>query len=93
VDIRSRANTTRGLNFDHKIKPRAHKGGVRIGKTPKKLVSICCLQCRETKADTLKATEANRRRGPGARAKVRSRRINLEGNPHAQEINVSQLPV
>jgi hypothetical protein len=24
---------------------------------------------------------------------VRSRRINLEGNTHAQEINVSQLPV
>jgi hypothetical protein len=27
------------------------------------------------------------------REKVRSRRINLEGNTHAQEINVSQLPV
>jgi hypothetical protein len=25
-----------------------------IGKTPKKLDSICCPQCRETKADTLK---------------------------------------
>jgi hypothetical protein len=24
---------------------------------------------------------------------VRSKRINLEGNTHAQEINVSQLPV
>jgi hypothetical protein len=47
----------------------------------------------ETKADTLKATEANRRRGPGTREKVRSERINLEGNTHAQEINVSQLPV
>jgi hypothetical protein len=66
---------------------------MRIGKTPKKLASICCLQRRETKADTLKATEANRRRGPGTREKVRSRRINLEGNTHAQEINVSQLPV
>jgi hypothetical protein len=43
VDIRSRANTTRGLNFEHMIKARAHKGGVRIGKTPKKLDSICCL--------------------------------------------------
>jgi hypothetical protein len=43
------------------IKARAHKGGVRIGKTPKKLASICCPQCRETKVDTLKATEANRR--------------------------------
>jgi hypothetical protein len=42
VDIRSRANTTRGLDFDHMIKVRAHKGGVRIGKTPKKLASICC---------------------------------------------------
>jgi hypothetical protein len=36
------------------IKSRAHKGGVRIGKTPKKLASICCPECRETKADTLK---------------------------------------
>jgi hypothetical protein len=44
-------------------------------------------------ADTLKATEANRRRGAGTREKVRSRRINLEGNTHAQEINVSQCPV
>jgi hypothetical protein len=42
VDIRSRANTTRGLDFDHMIKARAHKGGVRIGKTPKKLAIICC---------------------------------------------------
>jgi hypothetical protein len=50
-------------------------------------------QRRETKADTLKATETNRRRGPGTRDKVRSKRINLEGNTHAQEINVSQLPV
>jgi hypothetical protein len=38
-------------------------------------------------------TEANRRRGPGTREKVSSRRINLEGSTHAQEINVSQLPV
>jgi hypothetical protein len=29
--------------FEHMIKARAHKGGVRIGKTPKKLASICCL--------------------------------------------------
>jgi hypothetical protein len=36
------------------IKARAHKGGVGIGKTPKKLDSICCPQRRETKADTLK---------------------------------------
>jgi hypothetical protein len=27
---------------------------MRIGKTPKKPDRICCLQCRETKADTLK---------------------------------------
>jgi hypothetical protein len=93
ADIRSRANTTRGLSFDHKIKASAHKGDMRIGKTPKKLASICCPQHEETKADTLKATKANRRRGPGTREKVRSKRINLEGNTHAQEINVSQLPV
>jgi hypothetical protein len=45
---------------------------------------------RETKTGTLKAPEANRKRGPGTREKVRSKRINLEGNTHAQEINVSQ---
>jgi hypothetical protein len=33
---------------------RAHKGGMRIGKTPKKQDNICCLQWRETNADTLK---------------------------------------
>jgi hypothetical protein len=33
---------------------RAHKEGMKIGKTPKKLDSICCPQRRETKADTLK---------------------------------------
>jgi hypothetical protein len=33
---------------------RAHLGGMSIGKTPKKLDSICCHQCRETNADTLK---------------------------------------
>jgi hypothetical protein len=36
------ANTTMGLDFEHMIKARAHKGGVRIGKTPKKLSGICC---------------------------------------------------
>jgi hypothetical protein len=45
------------------------------------------------KADTLKATDANSKRGPGTREKVRSKRINLEGNTHAQEINVSQCPI
>jgi hypothetical protein len=81
------------MNKKKKIKARAHKGDMRIGKIPKKRDSICCPQHRETKADTLNATEGNRRRGPGTREKVRSRRINLEGNIHAQEINVSQLPV
>jgi hypothetical protein len=33
------------------------------------------------------------KRGPGTREKVRLKRINLEGNTHAQEINVSQCPV
>jgi hypothetical protein len=74
-------------------KARAHKGGMKIGKTPKKLASICCPQHRETNADTLKATEANRRREPGTREKVSLRRINLEGNTQVQESNVSQLPV
>jgi hypothetical protein len=41
----------------------SHKEGVRISKTTKKLASICCPKLRETKADTLKATEANRKRG------------------------------
>jgi hypothetical protein len=36
---------------------------------------------------------SNRRRGPGTREKVSSRRINLEGNTHVLESNVSQLPV
>jgi hypothetical protein len=40
-----------------------------------------------------KATEANRRRGSGTREKVSLRRINLEGNTHVEEIDVSQLPV
>jgi hypothetical protein len=44
---------TRPLLWSHD-KASAHKGGMRIGKTPKKLDSICCPQCREIKADTLK---------------------------------------
>jgi hypothetical protein len=72
---------------------RKHKGDMRIGKTPKKLDSICCPQCKETKADTLKATEANRRRGPGTKEKVSSRRIKLEGNTYVQKSSASQLPV
>jgi hypothetical protein len=35
MDFRSRANTTKELDFDHMMR-RAHKGGMRIGKTPKK---------------------------------------------------------
>jgi hypothetical protein len=51
VDIRSRANTTRGLDFEHMRKARAHKGGVGRGKTPEKLASICWPQHWETKAE------------------------------------------
>jgi hypothetical protein len=36
----------------------------------------------QTKADTLKATEANRKKGPRTREKVRLKRINLEVNTH-----------
>jgi hypothetical protein len=75
VDTRSRANTIRVWHFDHKIKASAHKGDMRIGKTPKKLASICCPQHRETEEDTLKASEANRKRGPGTREKCRSKRL------------------
>jgi hypothetical protein len=49
VDIRSRANTTRGLDFEHMIKARAHKGGERIGKTTKKLASIVALNAEKLK--------------------------------------------
>jgi hypothetical protein len=35
VGIRSKANTIMGLDFEHMIKALAHKGEVRIGKTPK----------------------------------------------------------
>jgi hypothetical protein len=49
----------------------AQKGDMRIDKTSKNLASICCPQCSETKADTLKVTEANRRRGPGSKGNVR----------------------
>jgi hypothetical protein len=62
-----------GLDYEHMIQARAHKEGVRIGKTPKNLASICCPQCKETKTDTLKATEANRRREAGPREKFRSK--------------------
>jgi hypothetical protein len=50
VEVRGKQNkvkqkcvhTTMGLDYEHMIKARAHKGGVRIGKTPKKLASIRC---------------------------------------------------
>jgi hypothetical protein len=45
------------------------------------------------KTGGLKRSAVNRKRGPGTREKGRSKRINLEGNTQAQEINVSQLPV
>jgi hypothetical protein len=40
---------TRGLGFEHVIKALAHKGGVRIGKTPKKLASIVALNAEKLK--------------------------------------------
>jgi hypothetical protein len=43
-----------GIGLWSHDKARAHKGGVKIGKTPKKLDSIFCPQRRETKADTLR---------------------------------------
>jgi hypothetical protein len=50
--IKGKHNKGTGL-WSHD-KARTHKEGMRIGKAPKKLDSICCPQCRETKADTLK---------------------------------------
>jgi hypothetical protein len=45
----------RGLDFDHMIKQEhTTQGRYEDRKTPKKLDSICCPQCRETNADTLK---------------------------------------
>jgi hypothetical protein len=35
-------------------KARAHKGGMRIGKKPKKHDSVLCPQCKGTNAETLK---------------------------------------
>jgi hypothetical protein len=80
-----------GLDFEHMIKAKAHRGDMRIGKTPQKLASICCSQCRETKADTLKATEANRRRGPRTREKIRSKRINLVTHLHRKLMCINSL--
>jgi hypothetical protein len=44
----------KGIGLRLHDKARAHLGGMRIGKRPKKPDSICCPQCRETNADTLK---------------------------------------
>jgi hypothetical protein len=79
------------LSIDKQFRKKTYIAEISV--LPKKLDGICCPQSRETKADTLKATEANRKRGTGTREKVRSKRINLEGNTHAQEINMSQCPV
>jgi hypothetical protein len=49
ADIRSRENTTRGMDYEHMIKARAHKGGMRIGKTPKKLVAFVALNAEKLK--------------------------------------------
>jgi hypothetical protein len=49
ADIRSRANTNRGLGFDHMIKTTAQKGGMRIGKTPKNLIAFVALNAEKLK--------------------------------------------
>jgi hypothetical protein len=41
--------TTRGLDFEHMIKARAHKEGVRIGKTPKNKVAFVALNAEKLK--------------------------------------------
>jgi hypothetical protein len=38
-----------GLDFEHMIKVRVHKRGVRIGKTPKKLVAFIALNAEKLK--------------------------------------------
>jgi hypothetical protein len=45
------------------------------------------------KCRNFKATEANRRRGPGTREKVSSKRINLECRTYIHESNARNLPV
>jgi hypothetical protein len=44
----------KGIGIWSHDKARAHKRGMRIGRTPQKLDIICCPHCRETNADTLK---------------------------------------
>jgi hypothetical protein len=62
---------------------------MRIGKTPKKLDSICCPQRSETKADTLKQLRSI---GEGDQ-ELEKRKVQEEASTHVQESNVSQLPV
>jgi hypothetical protein len=59
---------------------------------PKNYIAFVALNA-EKLSRYFKSTEVNRRSIPGTREKVSSRRINLEGNAHAQESNASQLPV
>jgi hypothetical protein len=47
---------------------------------------------KEGKKEQKKQNEASRKQND-LEEKVRSKRINLEGNTHTQEINVSQCPV
>jgi hypothetical protein len=83
----------KGIGLWSHDKARAPKGGMRIGKTTKKLDSSYCPQCRETKSDTLKWLKPTGEGNQELERKVSSRRINLEGNTHAQESNAIQLPV
>jgi hypothetical protein len=54
ADFRSRANTTRGLDFDH-IMRWEHTGRCEDRQeTPNKQDSIWCPQCKGTNAETLK---------------------------------------
>jgi hypothetical protein len=68
VDFRSRANTTRALDFEHMIKTRAHKGDMRIGekhppkKKKKKTRQHLISSMQRNYCRNFKATEANRRR-------------------------------
>jgi hypothetical protein len=52
--LRIKGKHYKGIRIWSHEKARAHKGGMRIGKTPKKQDSICCPQHRETNAETLK---------------------------------------
>jgi hypothetical protein len=73
-------------------KAKVHKGGMRIGKKPKRHDSIWCPQCKGTNAE-IKVTKANRRRRSENREKVSLRRINLECNTFVHGSNARNLPV